>query len=371
MVNKIVLLSNANSIHTIQWAKNLVEQGNNIHVVSQQPKGENFPEYIPLTVLPFKGFLGYFFNVIPLKKLLKQLNPDLLNVHYASGYGTTARLVNFHPYVLSVWGSDVFEFPYRSLLHKVLLTRNLQNADIIASTSQSMATQTKLFIDESKTIEITPFGVDFDKFNLSKQAKIDSEFITIGTVKTLKHVYGIDILIKAFSIIYKKLQVENSPLFEKIRFRVVGGGPDLDMLRKLATELEIIHITTFVGPVSHENVPEELSKLDIYVALSRQESFGVAVLEAQAMRLPVVVSNVGGLPEVVKHGETGYLVETENPDQAAEMIIKLIVDQELRDEFAINAENFVRQEFSWKACVQQMQKVFQNTLVSFKKRVNL
>lgn len=365
----VILLSNASSIHTIQWVRYLTDLGMKVQVISQQPVGESFPAYVPVHILPFKGFLGYFLNAIPLRKLLKELNPDVLNVHYASGYGTTARLTNFHPYVLSVWGSDVFEFPLRSSLHKYLLKKNLAAADTIASTSIAMRNQTQQFLSAGCPISITPFGVDFSKFSRKQIDKEHQDMVTVGTVKTLKHVYGIDILIHALAKVYNLLQQQNSKLAEKIKFRIVGGGEDLSNLQQLAENLGIGHIITFVGRVEHDAVPQELAKLDIYVALSRQESFGVAVLEAQAMGLPVVVSNVGGLPEVVKHDETGYIVETENPDQAAEMIVNLVLDQPLRDEFAINAENFTRQNFSWEACAQQMQKVYHDTLVNFKKRV--
>jgi L-malate glycosyltransferase len=366
---KVIFLSNASSIHTIQWVKYLANLGIDVEVISQHPVDNSFPAHIPVHILPFKGFLGYFLNAIPLRKLLKELQPDLLNVHYASGYGTTARLTNFHPYVLSVWGSDVFEFPLRSSLHKYLLKKNLAAADTIASTSIAMRKQTLKFLDQERIIFITPFGVNFSKFSRGKIDKEKQDIITIGTVKTLKHVYGIDILLHALAKVYKILEQKHSILSNKISFRITGGGPDLQKLQQLANHLGIQHLTTFVGKVEHDTVPQELAKLDIYIALSRQESFGVAVLEAQAMGLPVVVSNVGGLPEVVKQGETGYIVETENPDQAAEMIVKLILDQQLRDGFAMNAEHFARQNFSWEACAQQMQKVYQDTLVSFKKRV--
>ena len=370
MINgKVILLSSANSIHTIQWAKYLANLGNDVHVVSQHPASQDFPQNIPVHILPFKGFPGYFLNCFALKKLVKLIKPDIINVHYASGYGTTARLTNFHPYVLSVWGSDVFEFPFRSSLHKYLLKRNLAAADTIASTSIAMSNQTQQFLTSDRHISITPFGVDFSKFDKNRVKKSDQNIITIGTVKTLKHVYGIDILIHALAKVYQLLKQQNNEFVEKIKFRIVGGGPDLQNLQQLACDLGIKDLITFVGRVEHQDVPEELGKLDVYVALSRQESFGVAVLEAQAMRLPVVVSNVGGLPEVVQSGKTGYIVETENPDQAAEMIVKLILDQNLRDELAINAENFARQNFSWEACAQNMQKVYQDTLVNFKNRV--
>ncbi|HEO1767215.1 TPA: glycosyltransferase [Acinetobacter baumannii] len=366
---KTILLSSANSIHTIQWAKYLANLGIDVHVVSQHPASQDFPQHIPVYILPFKGFLGYFLNSFALKKLIKRIKPDIINVHYASGYGTTAWLTNFHPYVLSVWGSDVFEFPFRSSLHKYLLKRNLAAADTIASTSIAMSNQTQQFLTSDRHISITPFGVDFSKFDKNRVKKSDQNIITIGTVKTLKHVYGIDILIHALAKVYQLLKQQNNEFVEKIKFRIVGGGPDLQNLQQLACDLGIKDLITFVGRVEHQDVPEELGKLDVYVALSRQESFGVAVLEAQAMRLPVVVSNVGGLPEVVQSGKTGYIVETENPDQAAEMIVKLILDQNLREALAVNAENFARQNFSWEACAQNMQKVYQDTLVNFRNRV--
>lgn len=361
-MSRLVLLSSATSIHTIQWAKYLCEQGLDVHVISQHPKSVDWPIHIPVSILPYNGFLGYFFNVIALKKLLKEIRPDILNVHYATGYGTTARLANFHPYVLSVWGSDVFEFPYRSFFHKILLQKNLKSADCIASTSLSMATQTQLFVDHKK-IEITPFGVDLEKFNPSCFDKnTNVQTICIGTVKTLKHVYGIDILLKALSIVFSEIQKEFPEVSNQLNFRIVGGGTDMDELKKLAVELGIDHLTHFTGSVVHEDVPSELKRLDIYVALSRQESFGVAVVEAQAMGVPVVVSNVGGLPEVVQNGKTGFIVDSENPQQAANAIKKLILDTELRRAMSVEAKQFAHSNFSWQSCAENMSDVYHKTL---------
>jgi hypothetical protein len=71
---------------------------------------------------------------------------DLLNVHYASGYGTTAALSGFRPWMLSVWGSDVYDFPYESRLKGWWLRRNLRQADLIGSTSEAMAQQVKALV---------------------------------------------------------------------------------------------------------------------------------------------------------------------------------------------------------------------------------
>ncbi len=360
---KVVLVANAGSIHTIQWAKHLKNRGVDVEVISQHSQTESFPKDIPIHVLPLKGNIGYFFNAPILRRLLKKIKPDIVNAHYASGYGTTIRLANFHPYVISVWGSDVYEFPCRSLIHRNLLKKNLNSADAIASTSAHMAEQTKLYVHKNKPIHITPFGVDLNRFKHSlTQTPEVSDTIIIGTVKTLKHIYGIDIFIKALSIMYKNVLKKDTKLAKKLHFRIVGGGPDLSELRNLAYEYGIGAITTFVGEVSHDEVPFELQNFDIYVALSRQESFGVAVIEAQAMSLPVVVSNVGGLPEVVNNYQTGFIVESENVEQAASMIEKMVSDNALRSTMAGQARYFVESNFSWDACVERMINVYYDTL---------
>lgn len=79
---KVAILSSSTSIHTIQWAKYLAEQSLDIYVISQHAISPDWPQDIPVTLLPYKGFIGYFFNVFALKKLLK-IKPDILNVHYA------------------------------------------------------------------------------------------------------------------------------------------------------------------------------------------------------------------------------------------------------------------------------------------------
>lgn len=358
---KIVLLSSAASIHTLQWAKELKYKGIDVSVISQHPPAENFPRNIPLYILPFTGFLGYFLNSIPLKKILKKISPDLLNVHYASGYGTTGRLANYKPYVLSVWGSDVYDFPSKSFFHEYLIRRNLSSPTSIASTSLCMAEQTKAVQPSLQTIHITPFGVDIDRF-LSQ--KSNDEHITIGTVKTLADKYGIDLLINAFDILLKRLKQNNNKIYKSLRLRIVGSGPQEAELKTLVKQLHLESVTEFVGFVDHSQVPHELSKFDIYVALSRldSESFGVAIVEAQAVGIPVVVSAVGGLPEVVKNNITGFVVDRENAFEASLAMEQLVLDERLRLSMGEAGRKHVEREFAWSTCTDKMIQVYQDAI---------
>lgn len=157
---RVVILANASSVHTVKWANGLSRAGNDVHVISQHPVNEEFSKSVHLYILPYRGVLGYFLMVRKVRSIIKLIGPDIVNAHYASGYGTTAHLVGHRPWILSVWGSDVFEFPYKSYFHKRLVCSNLLAADAVASTSVVMANQTRSLAPKLKDIAITPFGVD-------------------------------------------------------------------------------------------------------------------------------------------------------------------------------------------------------------------
>ncbi|MFH2499732.1 glycosyltransferase [Morganella morganii] len=361
---KIVLLAAANSIHTQRWSNSLALSGIDVHLITQHSfDKKNYNDSIHLYSLPYNGMLGYFLNTFSVRKLLKKIKPDLINAHYASGYGTTAALSSYHPYIISVWGSDVYDFPKKSPLHKLLILRNLKSADRIASTSHCMAEQTNSLLSPHRNIFITPFGVDTALFQDIKN-DIKNDSIVIGTIKTMEHKYGIDTLIEAFSLLKDKIKEYDHDLSERLRLRLVGGGSEINNLKKLAHDKKISNCVDFIGPIPHNQVPSELSKLDIFVALSRldSESFGVAVIEASAAKKPVVVSNVGGLPEVVKDNKTGFIVSKNNHFDAADAIEVLVKSQDLRESMGNNGANFVAEHYEWKSCVKKMIDLYTSTI---------
>src|SRR5690606_5953700 len=105
------------------------------------------------------------------------------------------------PFVLSVWGSDVYGFPYKSPLHRWLVRKNLMAADVVASTSYCMAEQTRSIAPELKEIPITPFGVDMQAYVSAEALAENNDQLVIGTVKTMASTYGIDTLIEAFALL--------------------------------------------------------------------------------------------------------------------------------------------------------------------------
>ncbi len=349
---KVVLLSGASSIHTIRWANALAEKGVNVHLISQHKPLESLNSKVSFYELPYKGMLGYYLYMKKVKDLIRKINPDIVNAHYASGYATLARLVGFHPTLLSVWGSDVYAFPNKSFLHKQLVVKNLKFADRIASTSLAMAEQINSLLPiKSNDIAITPFGVEFCKFE-NIEYKKDSNEIIIGTIKGLENQYGIDILIKSFALLNKKLLKHNSQ--KKIFLEIVGAGSKESELKALVKELKLDNKIKFLGRIDHKYVPEKLKSFDIFVALSRFESFGVAVVEAHAARRPVIVSNVGGLPEVVTNNVTGFVIPYEDIVEASNKLEKLVNDYDLRQKLGEAGFNNALNKYSWDRNVQTM-----------------
>lgn len=347
---RVLLLSGASSVHTIRWANAFAERGVDLHLVTQHDPVDALHPRITLHRLPHVAGLGYIANGPRLRRLVQRIRPDVVNAHYATGYGTLSRWVGSTPLVLNVWGSDVYDFPENGPLHRRLLRGNLRRADKVVSTSEAMAERTQAICPGLAPLAVVPFGVDTERFVPAPKPAAGGP-VVIGTVKTFAPKYGVDTLIEAFAMLVK----DDRP-GPPLALRLVGGGPQEVELRTLVDHLGITDQVTFVPRVAHHLVPEELVKFDIYVALSRldSESFGVAVIEASACGLPVLVSDVGGLPEVVVDGRTGRVVRRDDPLAAAEVLRELVHAPAERLEMGAAGRAHVQRVYEWEHCVQRM-----------------
>lgn len=365
---RIALLADRSDIHTVRWVNGLAQRGHSIHLLTMQSGGDPIHHNVTLYQLRYSSPYGYYANALQLRWKLSQIQPDLFHAHFASGYGTLGRLGGVRPYLLSVWGRDVYEFPYRSYLHKKVLLRNLNAADHLCSTSHAMAKQTKLLDGDLDSISITPFGVNSNTFCPKGTQKNmgwvhDSEALTvIGTVKKLDTKYGIDVLIRSFAQLCERLKKERPKQVESLRLVIVGDGPLREELDKLSRDCGIEKQTTFVGAVPHAEVPAYLRSFDIYAALSRSnsESFGVAIIEASACGLPVVVTDVGGLPEVVRDKKTGFVVPHEDAEAAATALSRLVQNPCLRKSMGKAGRDYVIENYEWSACLERMEMIYQD-----------
>ena len=180
--------------------------------------------------------------------------------------------------------------------------------------------------------------------------------IVIGTVKSLAYKYGIDLLIRAYAQLLVDPVVLDAGLSNKLHLRIVGTGPDRLSLEALAVKEGVSNRVEFVGAVPHSRVPEMLQGFDVYVAASRldSESFGVAVVEASACGVPVVVTDVDGLSEVVEQDRTGFIVPREDVDSLVSAMKSLILSAPLRKRLGQGGRASVQSRYDWDASVTKM-----------------
>jgi L-malate glycosyltransferase len=344
----ILFLADAGNVHTQRWTKFFCSEGYKVIVCSFTKcriAGATVIHMNRRWRLP--GKVDYLLQSRMVNKAVAEFRPAIVHAHYASSYGFLGALTGFHPFVLSVWGSDVFLFPKRSFLHSAILQYCFSKADFLCSTSCAMADEVRKYT--SKNIHITPFGVDTASYQAMGTPSVHRRII--GTIKRLDPVYGIDTLIEAFALLKRR----NIPVD---RLVIGGHGPQRGQLEQMVAQLGLGNDVEFLGQVPQEDVPRQLSRMAVFVALSRSESFGVAVLEASACGVPVVVSSVGGLPEVVADGISGLVVPPDDPVAAADAVEKLLRDEELYRHMSENARMLVKNRFEWKDACQIMKALY-------------
>lgn len=349
----LCLLADAASIHTQRWARFFADKRHNLDVLSFRPAEiQNVSVHRLKPIFP--GNIGCTTALHQVRKFISLRRPDIVHAHYATRYGLLGALSGFHPYIISVWGSDVFDFPRKSVFHRKLLEFNLSRADHICSTSQVMAREVKKF--SSRPVTVTPFGVDCQVFKPSTSRNGDGNEFVVGTVKCLDPEYGMEYLLRGFARLVREYP------HRRLRLVIAGEGLSKDQLKTLASDLGVAGVTEFLGYVPHPKVPEIINTFSVFVVPSVWESFGVAALEASACGIPVIVSNVGGLIEVVRDGITGLVVPPRSPDSIAISLAKLMNNEQLRRGMGSAGREFVLEHYEWNENAARMERLYQSLL---------
>ncbi len=365
---RIMFIAPGRSILSNNWASAMCNRGHEVHFVTQESFTDSKysfldqadPRFI-IHQLPFHGKAGFFLNSIPVRRLTKLIQPDIIHVQQAAGYGLLGTFTDKNRAIVSVYGWEVYDLVNHWLWRKVI-SHNLHWYRYIGSTSHCMKEQIQQeFPDLKAPIYVTPFGINTSLFQDHHQSHKE---IVIGTVKKMDKKYGIDYLIRSFAKAYRELSEGNCESAEHLKLMLVGPGEQTEDLKALAEQLGIADRTEFVGRVMHDQVPEMLNRFDIYMALSvlDSESFGVAILEAGACGCPVIVSDAGGLPEVVKNDVTGYVVPKCDVDAASARIIELVQSPETRNRMGKNGIKHVEQLYSEEICVDKMEQIYRKII---------
>jgi glycosyltransferase involved in cell wall biosynthesis len=368
---KICILANALSVHTQRWAKAFAEQGHDVHLVSiryvelEGVKVHTVNIGRPNSNSVILTFLSYFYLLLTSRKVLRELQPDVVISYYTITYGVIAAFAGCHPSIAAIMGDDVIFCTSRlaTAMKRILNKYVLKRADLICSTSRFMIKNTVDLRPQNVPITHIPFGVNCDLFCKMPHLKNNEtdSCLRLGFVKTLLPKYAPDILLSAMPKICEQVP--------DVHLIIAGRGMMDEQLKNMTKELGIADKVTLTGFIANEKLPELFNSFDIFVhpSIWDSETFGVVVVEASACGCPVVATRVGGVPEVCIDGQTGILVEPNNPDALAEAIIKLAKNPQLRHNMGKAGRDFVVNNYDWNKNVQSMLQVMKNTISEYKK----
>ena len=289
---------------------------------------------------------------------------DLLHVHYAIPHSISAILAResikqkrYVPVITTLHGTDItLVGADRSYLP---ITRyGLQQSDGVTSVSKFL---------KQATIET----FDFDEVEVIPNFICPSHYCKLSDSPLRRELApnGEKILIHVSNFRAVKRPVDCVEIFAKVlqkggnaRLIMVGDGPEYSAVHHRARTLNVLEKVEFVG--KQPKIADYLGVADVSLLPSEMESFGLAALEAQACEVPVVASRVGGIPEVINDGETGFMSDIGDTEKMSDDVLKLLNDDELRQSFGARGRELAVSRYSSEKIIPQYiafyEKILQN-----------
>ncbi len=277
---------------------------------------------------------------------------DLMHVHYAIPHATSAWVAREMlagerdlPIVTTLHGTDITLVGMHPSFHAIT-EFSIKRSQGITAVSDFLKEETvRDFHVPENRVEVIPNFVDTNIWKPGKEP-CHRAALAPGGEKIVMHVSNfrslkrVDHVVEVFARIRKATPA---------RLVMIGDGPERPRAAALAAELGVKEHVLFLG--KHASVDELLACADLFLLPSETESFGLAALEAQACGAPVVASRVGGLPEVVEHGVSGWLIEQGNIDEMARAGTELLCDDALHARFSEAGRRLAVERFSARTVV--------------------
>ncbi len=313
-----------------------------------------------LPLFPYKDLRIVFPQLNKIKSIILEEKPDLIHVHsqgplgylgviYAKCYnipcvGTyhtllTEHLANLYlrKYFFGMFGKNTrLRYRINKIIRKIIMGINSKiynKCDLVIVPSQSIKSILKNSGVKTK-IEVISNGIDTDLFAPKKiYSKNPNKIVYVGRISYEKNV---DVLVREFAKVSKNI---NSIKLNNVKLTIIGDGPALESVKDLVSSLNIKDKVLFVGAIKNDKLPKYYREHDIFVTASTLETQGLVILEAMGSGLPIIAVNKYAIPDSVKDGYNGYLVE--EPREMHTKIELMIQNSELVKKLGRNARRSV------------------------------
>ncbi|SES80159.1 N-acetyl-alpha-D-glucosaminyl L-malate synthase BshA [Oceanobacillus limi] len=286
---------------------------------------------------------------------------DILHVHYAMPHAICAILARDIAernvkIVTTLHGTDITVLGIDDTFKK-MIKYGIENSDMVTAVSNSLVEETKERLGVEKAIHVIHNFVNEQEYFKKELAPLKQQYgiepgekvvIHISNFRKVKRVKDV---VRTFAKVRKQVDA---------KLLLVGDGPEYSSVSQFVSKLEMDEHVLFLG--KQKNISDLLSISDLKILMSEKESFGLVLLEAMNCEVPCIGTNIGGIPEVIKHNETGFIVELGDTGGAADYAVKLLQDEFLLNRFSQNAVAFAEKNFHSSRIVNQYVKLYQEVL---------
>lgn len=325
----------------------LSSKGHEIHFISySQPfrldavSANLFFHEVPVVSYPLFDFLPYEISLTSkLVDVCIHHDLDLLHVHYAIPHASAAYLARQIlkskgkevPFVTTLHGTDITLIG-RDPSYLPVIEFSINESDAVTTVSESLKNDTLRFFNIKRAIDVVPNFIDSSNYKPSQDGCTKNSYAPNGEkllvhISNFRPVKRLPDLIRIFKKIHDQIPS---------RLLLIGDGPDRTTAENLARQMGIIQDVIFLGKI--KNVEQILCISDLFLLTSETESFGLSALEAMASGLPIISTNTGGIPEVNKHGYSGFLSNVGDVDDMAENALQLLRNREQMETFRKQAK---------------------------------
>lgn len=338
---KICFFADGQSSHTVKWCEHFQRLGHEVHLITfrnSSIEGVSV-HYINVGNIHVKGgnwkVLLKFFKV---RLLLKEIKPDIFHAHYATSYGITAALANFHPLIISGWGSDILVSPKSSKIMFYFIKWALKKSDAITIVADHMLDSVvSLGIPQSK-VNIITHGINTNLFH-KKEVEKHEEFTFVCT-RNLEPLYNHIQLLEAFEILVKKGL--------NVNLILIGDGSLKKDLIKWVEHRNLKQNIRFLGRISQEEMVVELNKAHVFVTTSTSDGDVVSLVEAIACGNYCIGSDIPANRNWIKHNINGLIIPLFDNEALANAMVESMVNsiRPTKESIELN-RNIIENKGNW------------------------
>ncbi|CDQ19520.1 N-acetyl-alpha-D-glucosaminyl L-malate synthase BshA [Halobacillus karajensis] len=352
-----------------ELGKLLAEKGHEIHfVASQVPFRLNrvYPNiyYHEVEVSNYPVFQHPPYDLALAAKMADVINReelDILHVHYAMPHAICAILAKQMcdrdvKIITTLHGTDITVLGIDSSL-KQMIRFGIEQSDRVTAVSKSLVDQTKDMLHTNRSIDTIYNFVDEREYFRKSEQRLKEHYGIHNDDAVMIHISNFRKVKRVSDVIRTFAEVRNTM---PAKLLLVGDGPEYSDCHQLVKDLNLQQDVLFLG--KQENVSELLSISDLKLLLSEKESFGLVLLEAMACGVPSIGTNIGGIPEVIDHGETGFIAELGNIEQISYFAKKILQDKELHQAMAEQAKRVVHDKFATETILSQYEALYEQVL---------